>query len=129
MLQAGRFFTRKIYLKKINWKVTVKNKKDLGFISLFSDPSMQGMAREYKDALRSLKSDIIDEFRKNIKPFRELKVSNSKENSDGRLKEYYKNINNFIRKRAETHEDYNLDAGIKIPALLLLGETGAASRF
>ena len=113
--------------KKINWKVTVKNKKDLGFISLFSDPSMQGMAREYKDALRSLKRGIIDEFRKNIKPFSELKVSNSKENKenyDGRLKEYYKNINNFIRKRAETHEDYNLDAGIKIPSLLLLGETG-----
>ena len=37
---------------------------------------------------------------------------------------FLRNINNFIRKRAETHEDYNLDAGIKIPSLLLLGETG-----
>ncbi len=114
--------------KRINWKVTVQSRKNSGFISLFSDPSMQSMAREYKDALRSLKSPLLDELREK-EELTWSALERPKEGIDNRLRQFYEKMDVSLRNLEKDHSRCDeikriRERGMRIPSLLLLGETG-----
>ncbi len=88
------------FSKPVDWKVKVNNDCDTEFISLFSTPSMQRMARKYKDALLSLDDPILRKLRGNIKEMIDLKKRCAE-------------IKNFLGKTS-----------FRVPSMLLLGETG-----
>ena len=88
------------FSKPVDWKVKVNNDCDTEFISLFSTPSMQRMARKYKDALLSLDDPILRKLRGNMKEMFDLK------------------------KRCAEIKIFLGKTSFRVPSMLLLGETG-----
>ena len=94
------------FTKPINWKVKINSDCGTEFISLFSTPSMQRMAKKYKDALLSIDDPVLRKLRDSIK-----------ESLD--LKKRCMEIKNFFGKNALD----NINS-YRVPSVLLLGETG-----
>ena len=94
------------FSKPIDWKVSVNGDCGTEFISLFSTPSMQKMARKYKDALLSLDDPILRKLRGTIR-----------ESLD--LKKRCIEIKNFFWKNIPDNVN-----SYRVPSVLLLGETG-----
>ena len=92
------------FVKPINWKVKIKSDYAAEFMSLFSTPSMQKMARKYKDALL----DLNDETLRALRCFR----------AEDTLPRRCNAIRNFFAKRKIFTNTY------RVPSLLILGETG-----
>lgn len=105
------------FSKRVDWKARTKTSS--GFISLFSDPAMRRMAREYKDALLDLEGNASSLA---LKDFREsgmkaLEDLCQKEGNNGELlKECKKTLDKSFKGLK--------GKGFRMPSLLLLGETG-----
>ena len=96
------------FSKPIDWKVKIDNDCSTEFISLFSTPSMQIMARKYKDALLSLDNPIL----------RELRARGTIKEKDN-LNIRCNQIRAFFGKNLPDNPN-----SFHVPSLLLLGETG-----
>ena len=94
------------FSKPVDWKVKVNSDCGTEFISLFSTPSMQRMARKYKDALLSLDDPIMRTLRDSIRESLDLK------------KRCMELKNFFGKNRPDNPNSY------RVPSVLLLGETG-----
>lgn len=105
------------FSKSVEWKARTKTPS--GFISLFSDPAMRRMAREYKDALLDLKGNAtslaLKDFRKG--DMKALEYLCQKGGNEGKLLKESKAVLDKSFKALYSKS-------FRVPSLLLLGETG-----
>ena len=85
--------------KPVDWKVKLEPDCGTEFVSVFSTPAMQKMARQYKDALLDLDTPELRDLRKRAKSF----------------------SSKSLESRCNSLREYSLT---RVPSLLLLGETG-----